>query len=251
MQISRTVTVIELAWIAIAAFGLFYGLLLRSDARKDVAARKLAGVNSGREELAALLVVTSTLTTYAFLGFLLAGLLAATVPSRAVTPLAVYVLQAFLISGQASLAVMVWHKQRVRRRVFNRDMADRELRRTAESVLATAEAKRLATAAELIAERQEHNTAALEANTIATEAATEAMENGGLSAQIDATRAMDANTASRVSDAAALLVAAANLATEHDENTEALNLNTSATDRNTDHRDQNQRTRKTDEEPHE
>ena len=235
MQLNNRVTLLELAGVLVALFGLAYGIRVVRDATKVLRVIRDEGDSEGLEEIARLLVVTASILVFVFVTYVVSGGLSMTIPTpEIVTPVA-YVTQGLSLLARVALAYMLFYKHRVRYRVLKRDMADKELRAAAELAMA---------------DQLEQNTAALEALTVATAGATEAI-NGPLAAQIDATRAMDANTAVRVSDAAALLVAAATLAFEHDENTEALNLNTSATDRNTDHRDQNQRTRKTDEEPHE
>ncbi len=228
MQLTETVSVAELAWVLVGIFGLFYGLLVVHDAVIDVRVRRSAGLNHGREQIAQLLVVTSSLLVYVFVIFLAAGGLSMTIPTPGVVRPAAHVIQAFFVSVEVALAFMLFYKHRVRRRVFNRELADQDLRAAA--------------AVELARVELEHNTVALEANTAATEAATDAMQNGGLAAQLDATRAMDANTASRVSDAQALLVAAATLTAEHEDNTAALVDNSEATRENTDTRRDDQET---------
>ncbi len=232
MQITRTITVVELIWVLVALFGLAYGVRVVRDAVKVLRVIRNEGDSDGLEEIAELLVVTTSILVYVFITFLCSAGLSMTIPTPEIVTPAEYVLQALFVSAGVALAYMLFYTHRVRQRVLLRDMADTELR----------------AAAALAALHLEQNTAALEANTTATEAATDAMQNGGLAAQIDATRAMDGLIAQRVSDAEALLVAAATLAREHEENTQALDDNTSATDRNTDRRDQNQRTRRTDQE---
>jgi len=233
MQLTRTVTVVEVIWVLVALLGLGYGIRVVRDAVKVLRVIRNEGDSKGLEEIAQLLVVTTSILVFVFLMFLCSAGLSMTIPTPAVVTPTEYILQAFFVSVEGALAYMLFYTHRIRQRVLRRDMADNELR---------------AAAVELARVELEHNTVALEANTTATVAATLAMENGPVAAQLDATRAMDANTASRVSDAAALLLAAASRASEHDENTEALNLNTCATDRNTDRRDPNERTRRDDEE---
>jgi len=230
MQLTHTITVVEVIWVLVALFGLAYGGRVVRDAVKVLRVIRNEGGNDGLEHIAELLVVTTSILVYVFIVFLCAAGLSMTIPTPEIVTPAEYVLQALFVSVGVALAYMLFYTHRVRQRVLAREMADNELRDTAE----------------LARVQIEHNTAALEANTHATEAATDAMANGPIAAQIDATRAMDEQTAQRVSDAKALLVAAATLAAEHDENTEALNMNTTATDRNTDRRDTSQRTRKGD-----
>jgi len=231
MQLTNRVTALEVAGVLVALFGLAYGLRVVRDATKVLRVIREEGDSEGEglEDIARLLVVTASILVFVFFIFLVSGGLSMTIPTpEIVTPVA-YVLQGLSLSVRIVLAYMLFYKHRVRYRVLRRDMADKELRAAAESALA--------------ALQLEQNTAALEANTTATEAATLAMENGPLAAQIDATRAMDALIVQRVSDAEARLVAAATLAREHDQNTQALNEgtaatldNTSAVDRSTDHR---------------
>ena len=218
MHITNSVTALELVGVLVALFGLAYGLRVVRDARVVLRVIREEGDSEGLEDIARLLVVTASILVFVFVIFLVSGGLSMTIPTpEIVTPVA-YVIQGLSLFARIALAYMLFYKHRVRYRVLRRDMADKELREAAE----------LAVAAHL-----EQNTAALEANTMATEAATEAMANGPLAAQIDATRAMDDQTAQRVSDAEALLVAAAKLAQEHLENTQALNEGTMATQDNT------------------
>ena len=217
MQLTRTVTVVEVVWVIVALFGLAYGGRVVRDAVKVLRVIRNEDDNDSLEEIAELLVVTTSILVYVFIIFLCTAGLSMTIPTPEIVTPAEYVLQALFVSAGVALAYMLFYTHRVRQRVLLRDMADTELR----------------AAAALAALQLEHNTAALEANTTATEAATLAMENGPVAAQLDATRAMDAQTAQRVSDAAALLVAAATLAREHDENTQALNEGTMATQDNT------------------
>lgn len=154
MRLTNTINLIEALWVLTALSGLVYSLKLRHDARQDVAARHLSGTNSGREDLAQMLVTTAALNAIGFLGFLLAGLVAMTIPSSpAITPRS-YGIQLLLVGAQLAMAVSVWHKQRVRTRVFVRDR--------------DAEIARLAVVAELATEHLDLNTEALGQLTDAT-----------------------------------------------------------------------------------
>jgi|GEM_PF-1876662 len=217
MQLTSHVTVLELAGLFVALFGLAYGIRVVLDAKVVLRVIRDEGDSEGLEDIARLLVITASILVVVFVIYLVSGGLSMTIPTpQIVTPVA-YVTQGLSLIARIALAYMLFYKHRVRYRVLKRDMADKELRAVAE----------LAVAAEL-----EQNTAALEALTRATEGATDAI-NGPLAAQIDATRAMDGLIAQHVSDAEALLVAAAKLAQEHVENTQALNEGTAATDKNT------------------
>lgn len=175
MRITTTINIVEVVWFVVALFGLFYGIKVRQDAVTDVAVRHAAGVNSGRQELAQLLVATSSLLCFAFAVWLLCGLLAMMVPSPpSTTPLS-YVIQFGLVAAEVALAYMLFHKQTVRRRVLIRDMAS-------DAVLHRA-------AADLLRMEQRANTEALIANTTATEAATHALQNGPMAAQVAQTEA--------------------------------------------------------------
>jgi len=218
MQVSNSVTVLELAGLFVALFGLAYGIRVVLDAMKVLRIIREEGDSEGLEDIARLLVVTASILVLVFVTYVVSGGLSMIIPTpKIVTPVA-YVTQGLSLFARIALAYMLFYKHRVRHRVLKRDMADKELRAAAE----------LAVAAQL-----EQNTVALEANTTATDAATDVMQNGGLAAQIDATRAMDEQTAQRVSDAQALLVAAEKAAQEHDVNTRALTEGTVATDKNT------------------
>ena len=65
MHLTSTIDIFELVWVVVALFGLVYCLSIRSEATRDLVARQTAGINSGRQELAQLLVTTSTLTAFA------------------------------------------------------------------------------------------------------------------------------------------------------------------------------------------
>jgi hypothetical protein len=164
MQVTATASIFEVIAILVAFIGLVSGLQLRHDARLDVAARQIAGVNHGTADLARLLVVTSTLLSASMLFFLAVATFAAWSPPNARIRPSSYALQVGLVLSEACVAGALWYKQRVRRRVFERDMADQALREAAASTRALAE---------LAA-----NTNALAANTAATEAATEALGGG-------------------------------------------------------------------------
>lgn len=181
IHITSRINLIEVAWVAVALFGLFYGVKVRGDAVKDVAVRRAAGINSGRQDLAQLLVVTSSLLSFAFSVWLLCGLLAMMVPSRPVTSPVTYLIQAGLVWSEIALAYMLYYTQKVRRRVLLRDMNSDAVRARAASAVAALE--------------QRANTDALVANTAATEAATQALQNGPMAAQIENTLSTDANTA--------------------------------------------------------
>ncbi len=228
MQLTRTITVLEVVSVVVALVGLVYGARVVRDATKVLRVIRVEGDSQGLEEIAKLLVVTTSILVFVFVLFLVAAGLSLTIPTPEIVTPAAYVRQLLFVLVGIALAYMLFYKHRVRQRVLSRDMADKDLREAATLELARVQL--------------EQNTVALEANTTATEAATDAMHNGGLAVQIDATRALDANTASRVSDAKALLVAAAKVAQEHLENTQALTDgtaatvdNTSAVDRSTEH----------------
>lgn len=78
-------------------------------------------MNHGREDIARLLVVTSSLMTFAFVIFLCGGFLSWTIPNVAVTSPVSYFIQAALVSAEVALAFVLWYWQRVRSRVFERD----------------------------------------------------------------------------------------------------------------------------------
>lgn len=187
MYLTSTIDVFEAVWVAVAVFGLFYCLAIRFDAQKDLVARVAAGINSGREELARLLVTTTTLSAFAFIIWLVCGLLLWTEPPvLTVTPFG-YVVKVGIIASEVAIAAVQFIKQRVRRRVLMRDMASKQIRDAA--------------AAKLAREEQQQHTNALLANTSAVEAATHAMQNGPMRAQIaqteataDLTEATEANT---------------------------------------------------------
>jgi hypothetical protein len=162
VNITRTINVVEVLWVAGAAFGLMYGLLVRRDAMIDVQARHDAQMNSGRETLARLLVVTSSLLSYALFIFLLVGIGAMMMPGDPRTTPMSYVLQLMLVSAEWAVTASLYYKQRVRTRVLLDDMKS--------------EALRVAAAALVAAENLAANTQALVDNTIATEAATEAIQ---------------------------------------------------------------------------
>ncbi len=128
MQITETVSVVELAWVIVGVFGLFYGLRVVYDAVIDVRVRRSAGLNHGREQIAQLLVVTSSLLVYVFVVLLVAGGLSMTIPTPGIVRPAAHVIQAFFVSVEVALAFMLFYKHRVRRRVFNRELADQDLR---------------------------------------------------------------------------------------------------------------------------
>lgn len=154
MHLTSTITLIEVAWITIAIAGLIYSLRLRHDAIEDVRARHENGTNSGREDLANMLVTTAALNAAGFAAFLLAGGVAMLIPSsRPFAPRSLAI-QLLLVGAELAMAASVWHKQRVRQRVFDRDRV--------------AEMERLAAAASLAAEHIDLNTAAVLENTAAT-----------------------------------------------------------------------------------
>lgn len=240
MQITRTLNIVELWWIVIATLGFGYGLLLRRDARLDIAARKVAeqltGVqpNGGIADIAHLLVVSSTLASVALAMFLAAGLVAATVPSPAVTSPFSYFIQAMLVVAESTISGMLWYQQRVRRRVLQRDAQSEALRKEADRLLAHDLTERSITS-------REELRASTDALVQATEAATDALYNGPMKAQINLTASVDRNTAAQtvanVAEASGTLTRAASdaantLATE--EQTDAVERNTASTDRNTD-----------------
>ncbi len=213
-----TINFIESIWIALAVFGVFYSWKLRRDARADVLARHASGINAGRETLAKLLVVTASVLLYVFSVFLLAGLLAAAIPSPAVTSPESYVIQFMLVSVEAALAWMAYYKQHIRHGVLVRDMNSEALRKEAESRVDLDE---------MIA-----NTHELKQNT----------------------EELRLNTESHETDKRAAAVAALALTAEHVESimalemaTEATDRNSEATDRNSSIRDPESHTRKEDE----
>lgn len=182
IPLSRTVDTYEFVWVAVAVFGLFYCLLIRSEAEKDLIARHAAGINSGREELAKLLVTTSTLSAIAFIIWLVCGLLLWTEPPvMARTPYG-YVVKIGIISSEVAIAAVQFIKQRVRRRVLLRDMKSKATREAAAAALASQD-------------QQEHtealnrSTVAIDRNSVITEAVTHALTNGPLAAQSAQTEA--------------------------------------------------------------
>lgn len=169
MNLTATVNAVEVVWVAIALFGLSYGLMVRRDAMIDVRARHEAQMNHGRETLARLLVVTSSLSSYALFIFLVVGLGSMLIPGNPQTTPASYVLQFLLVSAECAIAYSLYYKQTVRTRVLLDDM--------------NSEALRIAAAALVAAESLQANTDALqrnseilEENTVVTEAATEAIQ---------------------------------------------------------------------------
>lgn len=188
MYLTRTIDVFEAVWVAVAVFGLWYCLMIRFDAQKDLVARLAAGINSGREELARLLVTTTTLSAFAFIIWLVCGLLLWTEPP--VLPVAPYgyLIKVGIIASEVAIAAVQFLKQRTRHRVLVRDMGSKQVRDAA--------------AAKLAREEQQQNTEALVANTTAVEAATRAVQNNGtMRAQIaqteataELTEATEANT---------------------------------------------------------
>lgn len=165
MNLTDSINILEVMWVGVATFGLIYGMVLRSDAQRDVEARHVSGMNSGREDIAHLLVMTATLLSLGLFIGLLCGFAAMTIPSPRVTRPMSYVIQAGLISQLSTVAFTLFYKQRVRRRVLKRDMEN--------------EAIRVLAAAKLAAESLDANTEAIAANTVATEAATEAIQGQG------------------------------------------------------------------------
>lgn len=209
MHITSTLNLIEAWWVLGSFIGLGYGLYLYYEARKDVLARQLLGINHGTQDVARLVVVTSILASFALFTFLVAGLLAASIPtSRRITPMS-YFIQALLVLGHDAIVVSLWYQERVRRRVLRRDMQNATVRQQAEETAAAQQAKELA---ERSNESRDRLTTATEGLTHATEAATIAMQNGPLVAtlaatiaQVDLTRATDDNTAATEIDTAARL----------------------------------------------
>lgn len=157
-----TVSPIEAFAVIVAVIGMVYGLKIRRDAVLDVEARHVGRLNSGREELARLLVITSSLLTFSMACFLLVGLSASiSGPNPHARPSS-YFIQAALVLAESSVAATLWYKQRVRRRVLLRDMESDEVRLMAAALLA--------------AEQLAANTDAIQANTDATVAATDALQ---------------------------------------------------------------------------
>lgn len=177
MLLTGTIDIFEVVWVAVAVFGLFYCLSVRSDAKQDLRARHAAGVNSGREELAQLLVITTSLTAFAFTVWLACGLLLFTVPASLATSPSGYVVKVGIIAAEIAIALAQFFKQRVRRHVLLRDMRSDAIQAAAAALLASQE--------------RQQNTQALLANTAATEAATHALQNGPMTAQIAQTTATE------------------------------------------------------------
>lgn len=164
LHLSPTINLLELVWVVIAVAGLTYSLKLRHDAKLDVKARHLDGTNSGKEDLAKMLIVTASLNAFGFLAFLLAGGGAMLIPSsRATTPRS-YAIQLLLIAAQIAMAASVWHKQRVRTKVFIRDRENEILR--------------LAAVASVAADHLDQNTQALAELTDATRENTDVLRTG-------------------------------------------------------------------------
>ena len=226
MQLTRTVTVVEVVWVLVALLGLAYGIRVVRDALKVLRVIRNEADNDGLERIAKLLVVTTSILVSVFVIFLGAAVLSMTIPTPKIVTPSEYVRQALFVSVGVALAYSMFYTHRVRQRVLTRDMADKDV-----LTAAVTEVERQ------FAERQIKSrvelTVATDKLRVSTDAATDVMQNGGLAAQIDATRAIEEQTAQRVSDAQALLVAAEKAAQEHDVNTRALNEGTVATDKNT------------------
>lgn len=188
IHITSRINMVEVVWVVVATFGLFYGLRVRHDALLDVRARHVAKINSGREEIARLLMVTTSLSTYAFSVWLICGGLAMLIPSATTSPIG-YMIQAGLVSAEVAIAYSLYYMQKVRRRVLLRDMNSAEIRKRAAADLDSLERKAQTAASVAQTAATEAQTAATQAQTAATEAATHALQNGPMQAQIAQTEA--------------------------------------------------------------
>lgn len=228
MQITRTVTILELVWTLIAAVGIRYGPLIGYDAWRDRRAREQAirlklipdpGPDDPHAALAMTLIINSVMTTLAFVLFLSIGVIQL-FRTSAPPSLTSHFNAAMLIASEVALLFALVYNHNVRRRVYARD---REL-----------EILRLAQVAALAAEHIDQNTEELRRNTAATEAVTHAMYNGPLAAQHALTAELKRNTAAQdtanLADSANTIARAASDAA----NTLSIDENTAATDRNTD-----------------
>lgn len=162
MERSSVIQVLTVLWVFIAAVTLPYALFIAHDAWLDVRARSIGRLNHGRETLARLLVVTSSLCSVAFLIFLLVGLYALSPYSRVDGPWRGLVVPSALVLAEAVLGAMLIYKQRVRKRVLTEDI--------------NSEAVRVAAAALLAAESLAANTEALQRNSDVVEENTVALQ---------------------------------------------------------------------------
>lgn len=165
------------AWTGIAAIALPFCLYVAADAYRDVQARKMSGLNHGREMLARLLVVTSSLTAAAFFIWICLGIYQLFLREWTPDPWKTTITPAGLVLSELVLAGAMIYKQQIRRRVLVEDMASEQTRAAAAAALASTERRDL--------------TEATRELTTATQEQTAALHNGPMAAQLDNTRATD------------------------------------------------------------
>lgn len=168
------------AWIGIAVVTLPFCLYVAFDASRDVQARKVAGMNHGRETLARLLVVTSSLTATAFSIWICLGLYVLFLRASTPEPWKTTITPAGLVLAELALAIGMIYKQQVRKRVLIEDMQSERTRTQAAAALASSERKEL--------------TQATRELTTATQEQTAAIHNGPMAAAIAQTEATEVLT---------------------------------------------------------
>lgn len=221
MQLTDRTSIFEVIWVVVGLWGLYQALTLRHDAQRDVQARVESGSNSGKEDLATMLVTTTGLKAAAFAIFLFAGVAAAATLNPPVIRPASAFIQSLLIGGHLLLARSLHYQQQVRQRVFERDVRAEAKRLSDEAEHVAQEAARVSDAAARVSANMTDNTEALHDLTAATTAATASSQSQAHQSIVDATRlATDAaktavetakiavSTAATADSTAALVVAA-------------------------------------------